>query len=537
MAEQDFAIGAKIGADTDGFEDAINVAIESINIFSNDIDSLGQSINNGCKSWGVDFESLASSISDTTSTIASSIESSMTPLSEFEEKLLNQKLEFVQAENQANLDRLQNTSATVEEIAEVERQGIEEVLSLKLQQIDNMEALDIQRASKAGASEKEINNIHTYYANERTKINEEANKKIEESFSNSGNVISNGLANWGVDLNKFYSTGSNVFSQLGINIDKFASKFGMSGPVIAGITAVTVAMTKFGQQINGAFAEITKGTGATGEALEGLKEDARKSLVNGIGQDIETVSVMIANLNTRFGVSGDELQDLTDTFDMFAQVTGADAKESINDVADVMAKWKIETEDTGALLDQLTKASQDSGASVNELMSGLKTGQSVFSQFGMSATQSIAYMSQLAKSGIETETALQGMKTALAKFANEGLNVEEAMKETAEAIKNASSNTEALQIATSVFGNRAGPEMVQVFKNGADSIEDYTKALTEAGGKLEETHELSRTSKNAMAELINSLEGTFAGFGQGFDTLFRDILDTITNFVKFLEPV
>lgn len=392
MAEQDFVIDTKIGADTNGFEKAINGAIESISEFSNDIDSLGQSINEGCKEWGIDFS-------------------------------------------------------------------------------------------------------------------------------------------------KFYSTGSDFLKNFGINIDQLASKLGMSGPLLASITAISVAMTKFGQEINGAFAEIVKGTGATGEALEGLKEDARKSLVNGIGQDIETVSVMIANLNTRFGVSGDELQKLTDTFDMFAQATGVDAKESINDVADVMAKWKIETEDTGALLDQLTKASQDSGASVNELMSGLKTGQSVFSQFGMSATQSIAYMSQLAKSGIETETALQGMKTALAKFANEGLNVEEAMKETAEAIKNASSNTEALQIATTVFGNRAGPEMVQVFKNGADSIEEYTKALTEAGGKLEETHELSRTSENAMTELIGSLKGTFAGFGQGFDTLFRDILDTIRNFVNFLEPV
>ena len=358
-----------------------------------------------------------------------------------------------------------------------------------------------------------------------------------KDISDLGNKISDGCKEWGIDFSKFYSKGSDFLKKFGVNIDQLASKLGTTGPMLASIATATVAMTKFGQEMNGAFAEIAKGTGASGEALEELKETARQSLMAGVGSDAATVAGMVADLNTRFGIAGEEAVALTDKFDAFSNVMGVDAREAINGVADAMAKWGIDVEDTDLLLDQLTKASQDSGAGVTTLLSGLKKGQSVFSQFGMSATQSIAYMGQLAKSGIDTDTALTGMRTALTNFAKEGLNAEEAFKQTAEAIKNAGSETEALQIATEVFGNRAGPEMVQVFKSGADSIDEFTKNLTSAVGQLEETDELSRTSQDAMAELANSLKGAFLDFGGAFDDLFKDLLDSVAQFVDFLAPI
>lgn len=361
--------------------------------------------------------------------------------------------------------------------------------------------------------------------------------KFTKDISDLGGKISEGCKEWGIDFSKFYSKGSDTLKKFGVNIDQLASKLGTTGPMLAAIATATIAMTKFGQEMNGAFAEIAKGTGASGEALEELKETARQALMGGVGSDVETVAGMVADLNTRFGVTGEEAAALTNKFDSFSRVMGVDAREAINSAADVMAKWNIDVEDTDILLDQLTKASQDSGASVSTLMGGLKKGQAVFSQFGMSATQSIAYMGQLAKAGIDTDTALTGMRTALTNFASEGKNAEEAMKETAEAIKNAGSETEALQIATEVFGNRAGPEMVQVFKNGADSIDEFTKNLTSAVGQLEETDELSRTSQDAMTELVNSLKSTFSEFGEGFDVIFKNILDMVRNFVEMLEPI
>lgn len=349
--------------------------------------------------------------------------------------------------------------------------------------------------------------------------------------------ISSGLESWGLNFSKFYSKGSSIFKDFGIDIDAFASKLGTSGPVVAAITTATVALTKFGQKMNTAFSEIVKGTGATGEKLLELKDTTKNVLAQGVASDVATVSGMIADINTRFGSTGEELENLTLSFESFSQATGVDARDAINETADIMKKWGIDVEDTPALLDEVTKAAQDSGIGVNKLMSGLKSGQAVFSQFGMSATESIAYLSQLSKAGIDTETAMMGMKNALNNFAKEGLNAEEALKATTDAIKNAKSDTEALQIASSVFGSKAGPEMVQVFKNGADSIAEYAVALETAGGTMESTQEASRTSVQAFAELQNQLKGTFSSFGEGFDIIFRDLIDIVSDFVSFLDPI
>lgn len=360
---------------------------------------------------------------------------------------------------------------------------------------------------------------------------------FQKSLDGLGKNISNGLKNWGVDLGQFYNKGSSIFKSFGVDIDKFASHFGVSGKLVAGITACTVALTKMGQEMNSAVGEIAKGTGATGKDLQELEQSFKNVLSGGVKADMQQVGVMIAEINTRFGSTGEELEKLTDQFDMFSTVTGVDTKEAIDGVADVMAKWGIETKDTKKLLDQLTKAGQHSGISIQTLMNSLKNGKTVFAQFGMSTTKSIAFLETLAKAGVNTETAMQGMKYALNKFATEGKNAEQAFKEVGDAIKQAGSDSEALQIAIENFGSKAGAEMINVFRNGAGSIEEFEKALREAGGTLEETEENTRTSKEAWKEFLDSLKSMFGSLGQGLDHLFRDIIDSITSIVRFLTPV
>ncbi|MBQ6565631.1 MAG: phage tail tape measure protein [Treponema sp.] len=358
-------------------------------------------------------------------------------------------------------------------------------------------------------------------------------KTLDKAF----NKVNDGIKGWGLNLNSLYDKGSSIFKSFGVDIDQFASHFGVSGKVMAGITAATVALTKFGQEMHGAMSEIAKGTGATGEQLLALQENVKDAMVQGVGRPIAEIGTMVADLNTRFGSTGEQLVQLTSQFDDFGEVTGTGVHDAINGVADVISKWGMSVEDVNPLLDQLTKAGQDSGASVASLLQNLKQSRTVFSQFGMSATRSIAFLETLAKAGIDTGTAMQGMKIALANFAAQGRNAQEAFKEVGDAIRDASSDSEALNIAIETFGARAGPEMINVFRNGTASVEEFEKALIEAGGALEETDKASRTSKDAMAELINALKGTFAGFGEGFDTLVRDILDSLRNLVLMMDPV
>lgn len=281
-----------------------------------------------------------------------------------------------------------------------------------------------------------------------------------------------------------------------------------------------------------ARSQIVKGTGATGKALDDLSNSVSNAMRMGVGRSAEEIGSMIADLNTRFGVTGEVLENLVDDFDMFAGVTGQDTKVAIESVADVMLKWNIETEQADDLLDQLTVASQASGASINELEDGLKIGQTTFKQFGMSVTKSTAFLASLKKNGIDSVTALAGLRVALVNFTKDGRNAETAFKEVTEQIKNASTESEALNIAIDTFGSRMGTELVKVFRDGGQSVDEMTKALMGAKGALKGSDEASRTTKDALEELQAVFTSLFAGMN---GTGLRDLIDGISESLKSLD--
>lgn len=368
----------------------------------------------------------------------------------------------------------------------------------------------------------------------------DASESLEEMqgvFSQVTGRIKDGAKNWGLDLDQFYETGSSIFKDFGVDIDKFAAHFGVEGKVVAAIAAATAALTKFGQAMHEARAEIAKGTGAVGDDLVKMQDTLHATLISGVGRDVTEVAGMIADLNTRFGATGEELVELTGLFDQFSNATGEDTRNSINEIADVVAKWGIETEQMSPLLDELTVASQMSGASIGELTGGLKTGQAVFSQFGMSATDSIALISSLAKNGIESSTAINSLRFALNKFADEGVGAQEGLEKTIEAIQSATTETEALSIASETFGAKNGAEMVKVLSSGAMAADAFKEAIMNAGGAVSATSDATRNSASAIDDLKSILTGTFAGFGEGFDNFFRDFIDSISEIVKYIAPV
>lgn len=302
------------------------------------------------------------------------------------------------------------------------------------------------------------------------------------------------------------------------------------------ITSFAVVAKKIGdisKEFSKATANIVKGTGATGDALKDLADSVNNAMLNGVGRSADEVGEMVADLNTRLGVTGDTLETLVDKFDAFSSVTNTDVNTAINTTADIMAKWNIDTEQAGALLDQLVVASQSSGASVDQLAGSLKSGQAILSQFGMSLTESLAFLSSLKKNGIETSIALTGMRTALANFSAEGKDAEKAFAEVSEKIKNASTNAEALQIAVETFGSRSGAEMVKVLQSGEEGVEAFTVALENAGGALAKTDEASRTSQDALEDLQATLKATF--FTGGGDTQLRDTIDSIAKALRDID--
>ena len=366
---------------------------------------------------------------------------------------------------------------------------------------------------------------------------EDSVEDFGDSFEDTGNKISSGLENWGINLNKFYEKGNSIFKNFGIDIDQFASHFGVEGKVLAGITATVVALEKLGEKVQAMTSNIAKGTGAIGDELTKLKDTANNALVNGVGRSMDEVGVMIADLNTRFGYTGEQLEKMTDEFDKFAKVTNSNVKTSINSMADVIYKWNVGIENTSAVMNQFTRASQLSGASVDELMGTVKSSQSVFSKFKMSLTDSIAFTANLSKQGIDASNALFGMRQALAKFSAQGIDAAQGFAEVSKRIQESKSETEALNIAIDTFGTRSGPEMLRVLRNSSDEFDNLKKALMESGTAIADTEEASRTVSDSINDLKATLMGTFGGFGEGISNIFRDIIDTVSTLIRQISPI
>lgn len=307
------------------------------------------------------------------------------------------------------------------------------------------------------------------------------------------------------------------------NLKKTLLAVGSFTVALKGVSSVTKFVTEATSEFAKANSNIVKGTGATGVALQNLSKSVRNAMKNGVGRSASEVGEMVADLNTRFGVTGEKLEKLVDEFDKYSDVTGVDTKQSIESLADVMAKWNVEASETDELMDQLVYASQASGLSVTELTSALKSGETTFNAFGMSITDSIGFLSQLKTQGVDTTSALSALKIGMAKFAASGEDVGEQFRKVSSQIQNATSDSEALQIAVTNFGAKGGSELVKVFKN--NGLEKFISQLENAKGTLDNTEKASRTSADAFEDLKAQIQATF--FSGSSDSYLTQIIDEI----------
>ena len=247
-------------------------------------------------------------------------------------------------------------------------------------------------------------------------------------------------------------------------------------------------------------ADIIKSfTGASGEAADELI-DVYKDVARSVKGSFDDIGTAVGEVNTRFGATGDELNELSTQFLKFAELNGTDVKSSIDSVQSAMAAFGLGTEDTAAFLDTLNKAGQDTGVAISTLTSALKTNAPALLEMGYSASDSAMLIAQLDKNGVDVSATLSGMKKALTNAAKEGKPLTEAMSDMEEAIRGAKDSTEAITIASELFGNKAGAAIAVAVRDGRLSFEAMGTSVNDFAGNLDSTYD-SILSANDMLDL------------------------------------
>ncbi len=296
----------------------------------------------------------------------------------------------------------------------------------------------------------------------------------------------------------------------------------VTGPIVAGAAASVAAFNEVKNGLN----IVTQKTGATGAELKEMQDSAR-NLAKTIPTDFETAGTAIGEVATRFDVAGKELEDLSGQYVKFAKVNGVDLNNSIDQTQKALAAFGKSAKDAPALLDSLTRAGQKSGASVDTLAAGLIQNASAFKQMGLSMDQSVALMAQVEKSGVNSETVMQGMRKALKNATKEGIPLNDALAKLQKTIKEGKSDTDGLTEAYELFG-KSGDQMFNAIKNGSIDFNELTAAAEGSAGALNQVFADTMTPAEQFQTTLNTVKDTGYEVGARLMEMLVPVLEKIS---------
>lgn len=280
----------------------------------------------------------------------------------------------------------------------------------------------------------------------------------------------------------------------------------------AGITAMVKEIAQAAYELADAYSEAEKivvnATGATGEALDGLGQSMLEAY-SGNDDSLEDTAGAIGEINTRMGLTGEALSDVTQLFMDYADITGTNAVNSVQNLTKIMNKWNVEASDVESVMDKLAYAGQISGASVDTLSSNLITGAASFQEMGLSLDNTISMLAAFELYGMSGTTAITAMRTAVKNFSADGLDAQTALQQTIEKIANMESAADATALAVETFGSRAGVDMANAIRSGAISVDTLTGSLEAADGTLEKTAEAGESLSEKWQKAQNNISTAF----------------------------
>ena len=184
---------------------------------------------------------------------------------------------------------------------------------------------------------------------------------------------------------------------------------GLSTHVTAPIAALGAASAAAFQEVDSGMDIVVQKTGASGEALSAMQQSV-KDLATQIPTDFETAGSAIGEVNTRFGLTGQALEDLSGQFIKFASLNNTDVSTSVDNTQKVLEAFGMSAGEAGSLLDAMNKTGQDTGISMDTLASDLIANSQQMKDMGFNAYQASTFLGRVETSGADVSTVLAGLK-------------------------------------------------------------------------------------------------------------------------------
>lgn len=360
----------------------------------------------------------------------------------------------------------------------------------------------------------------------------EQNKGKQEKLNDQIGQGEKALGKWKTAAEKVKQAGEFAF-----NAVKKAA-VGTGAAIAAGATAAVAAY----KDVREGTENVIKATGATGGALDGLNASYKKVVesVAAANKDFGDVGSVLGEVNTRFGFTDEKLENCTEKFLKFADLSGGDAVTAVQLVSRAMGDASIPAEEYGDVLDALTVAAQASGIGMDKLTDNLTKYGAPMRALGFDTKESIAIFSSWEKSGVNTEIAFSGMKAAIGKWSKEGKDAREEFKKTLEEIKACPDIATATGKSIEAFGQKAGPDLADAIQGGRFEYEDFLDLLNNSGGAVDNTFNETVTGADKLKSAFNGLKVQASNAGEAISETAGEYaaqaINKISEIVGSIDP-
>lgn len=318
---------------------------------------------------------------------------------------------------------------------------------------------------------------------------------------------------------------------------------GKAGIAVAGLgTAAVAAGALVGKALYdiGAAAtdmdnEIRIGTGATGEALEGMQDTARdiaRQVPNSLGE----VGTAVADLNTNLGLTGPVLDTVGRQVLEAGRMLGEDL--DIKNAASTLNGFNVTAEETPDALDDIFRVSQATGTSMNDLTGRLSTQSGVLSELGLGLGDSAALIGGLSKAGIDSNAVLKGMGRSMTDLAKDGEPTADAFNRVMGEMQgfiDTGDTAAAMDLATDLFGTRAAPQFISALQSGALSMEDLMGATGATQDTILGLADETRTAGQQWDILKNNAMLALEPIGTVIFGLVGDALGSLAEWIGTID--
>lgn len=303
----------------------------------------------------------------------------------------------------------------------------------------------------------------------------------------------------------------------------------VTGPILAVGAASMTAWT----EVDEAMDVVVKKTGATGETLESL-QDTVNNIATTLPTSFEQAGIAAGEVNTRFGLMDQNLQDVSEQFIKFSEIADTDLNGSIGSASRLMQQFEMNVEDLGEMLDLLAATGQATGADVSKLMSNIESNGTVIRDLGLSFDESVVLLGKFEQNGVDASQALAGLSKAAVNWKKDNISVTEGLADMLEALQDGEVSAEDFAMAVDVFGSKAADRFVDMAASGRLSMEDLEKDMSVIG-TVERTFEGTLDPVDELKTILNELKITGADIAATMQDMLVPALKKVNDFAKELK--